>query len=219
MSAILSAALYLDTFCDSAQAWTIYSTNSQSAGLVGATVQLAIRAVPTDATPLVLVTTTVGPSGLITLGVAPPAPLGAACSNLAELLALGAPFSLVNAPPAPVGSTVATLAALAALPTTPLVVGAVAFVTAGVGAYYLWSPGDANTPNGTTIVATTSGGTAGNWLLSGTVTVTITAAAMAALVGIEQASFDLLVTWGSGGGTTSKLVEGPVYIEQTIAGH
>lgn len=218
MSALVQTSLSLDTYCDFAASFTLLSPNSQIAGLVGCTAQMAIRATPTDPT-LVVVTTTSSSSGLLSFGVAPPAPVGGACTNLAELLALGSPLSLQTTPPAPISATFATTAAMAAADTTNLTLGTIDFVTAGPGSYFMWSPGDPNTPNGTTIIARTGTGPAGNWLLCGTVNATIAAAAMVNLLGVEQAYFDLLVTFGSGGNVTAKLLEGPVFVTQSTAGH
>ena len=209
MSALLQAALYLDTFCDFSQQWTIVGSNGPLVATPGATVTLTVRATPTDPTPILQVSTSSG----IALGVALPAPVGAPCTNLAEILATGLPLTLQTTPPIPIAVTVTTTA-LAALVTTGYTLGQIAFVQAGAGSYFAWSPADANTPNGSTIIQ--GAGATGNWLLCGTFNLTIPAAAMAGLVGVENAFFDLLVTMG---GITTKVVEGPVYTDQTIGGH
>ena len=89
--------------------------------------------------------------------------------------------------------------------------GAIAFVQAGIGGYYAWSPNDPNTPNGSTIVAAPGG--LGNWLYAVTVQPNIPAALLEPLLGIVQGSWDLLVTWSNG--TQSKIFEGVWYCDQS----
>ena len=184
MSAIAQADLSLDTFCDFSQSFTF--TQGATGPLVdftGATARLMIRSNPADPAALVTVSTTLSASGQLFLGIAPPGTLA---------------------------STVANLAALAALATGALLAGAMVSVVAPAS-YYVWIPGSVLVPDGVTIVAGAGGG--GNWLLTGTIRVTLAAAALAALVGTMQAAYDLLVTFPSG--LTAKYLEGAVFCDQT----
>jgi hypothetical protein len=209
MSAYARLQLSLDTYCDYQQTFT-FLASSQAVGLVVASAVLTIANNPETPTSLLQLTTSASSSGQLIFGVACPSPVGATCSNLAELVALGS-GSLTSGPPVPpaVGET-STLTSLAAYVTTGLVVGDAVFVQAGRGSYYAWSPLDPNTPNGQAVIASTSA--TGNWLLCGTVTITIAACAVApALVGTY---WNLLVTWSNG--TTSKLFAGEVEVSQSL---
>jgi hypothetical protein len=221
MAALFRQDLELDTYADF---WVCFQvlTGSSAAAMLdlaqgAATAVLAIRATPSDATPLVQVSTTATSSGSLQLGVALPAPAGASAVNEASLeaiLAQGTPL-LASTAPGPVTIVAASVAALEAVGSTSLAEGTIAEVTSGTGAFYAFSPSSTLTPNGTTIVHATDGG--GNWLLVGTVVVAIAQAAMGNLVGTSGAAYDLLVTWPNG--TTMKLLEGYVTVEQSNAGH
>ena len=172
----------------------VSSTTGAQLGLVGATAVLSAYVTPADAAPLFQVSTTASAAGSLVLGVTFPPPAGLAAPNGAGLEQLGVLPSVSTALPVPPVATVATLAALGALSTTAYSLGSVAFVLAGAGAYYAWSPLDPSTPNGTTIVA----GVGGNWLWYSTVTVTISAASAATLAGYDLARWSLVVTFGDG---------------------
>ena len=202
--------LYFDTQCDYVRGIILLGGGSTFVGLSVTAAVLTIKATPLDPAPLVRATLA---GGQLTFGVAPPPPVGAQCACLAELDALGGPPLVDLDPPAPVVLTVATLAALAAADTSPYALGDCAFVQAGQGAYYAWSPLDPNTPNGTTIIAGLGG--TGNWLLAVTVQVSIPLATLVPLVGTAQATYSLLVTWSQGG--TSSLLEGTAYIDQSTS--
>ena len=214
MSALVPYDLTLDAGTDFTAVVTITGQTATQLAMPGATAQLMIRGFAFDATPLITVSTTATTSGSLSLGVGLPAPVGSACTNLNSVEQLGMPLVLSTANPSPVIATVASLSALASYSTVGITLGEVAFVSAGNGTWYAWSPADTNPPNGSTIIATSSSGPAGNWLLCGTITITITAAAAAALVGFENATYDLLVFWPNG--TSSKLMSGPVAVLQTI---
>jgi len=212
MSAFAQQDLYLDTYCDLAEGITVLLGGNTFAGISASSAQLSIRATPLDALPLVQVPMASGSPG-VTFGVAPPMPVGAQCTNLAELQAFNEPPVVQTLAPGPVVLTVATVAALAAASTTGYTVGEYAFVQAGNGAYYAWSPGDTNVPNWSTVVP----GIGGNWLLGVTVVITIPQSLLAPLIGTSQAQWDLLVTWPNG--TTNRLLEGTVFIDQSIGGN
>ena len=212
MSSYAQLDISVDTYCDYVQPIVLLGDGDVFIGLTVTSAQMTIRATPQDVAPIVQVTTASG----LSFGVAPPAPVGAQCANLYEVLDLPGPPIVQNTPPCPILVTVANLTALASASTTGLTMGQFAFVTAGIGSYYAWSPGDPNTPNGTTIVAST-GSTAGNWLLAVTVQIQIPQLLLLPLVGIAQAAWDLLVTWPNG--TISKIFQGRVFVDQSIGGH
>lgn len=212
MSALIQQDLYVDTFCDIVVGLLVQSAGATMVGLTVTSAQLTVRVTPQDVSPLLVATTA---AGQLTFGVAPPPPVGAQCANVSELEA-AAPLTVITTPPEPTVETFASLAAMAAFNASALTVGQLAIVTAGVGSFYQWSPGDTNTPNGTTIVAST-GGTAGNWLLAVTVQIQVAQALLLPLLGTSQAQYDLLVTWSNG--TTTKLLEGAWYTDQTVGGH
>lgn len=212
MSPVVPLDLALDAGVDFATLLTLNGLSGTQFAAPGSTAQLVVRGFPLDTVPLFVVSTTPSASGSLVLGVGAPL-LAVNCTSFAALEQLGLPFSASQAPPVPLEITVATLGALAALNTTPFSLGDIGFVQAGAGSWFAWSPGDTLTPNGTTIVATTGGGPPGNWLLAGTVTITITSLAAATLSGFSGAYFDLLLTWGNG--TTTNLVSGTIRIAQT----
>ena len=207
--------LNLDTGCDFLGVYTVTGGSGAVVGLSGATAELAIKLAPQDTTPIVVITTTPGPSGGLTLGVAPPSPSGSACVSNVSLEALGGPATVQEGVFGLAENTV-SLVTLAPLPTSALVLGSVVLVTS-TGQFFMWSPGDTSTPNGTTIVASTATypSVAGNWLLYGTVTITLTNAATTSLLGTNEAYFDLVVTWSNS--TMRKLFAGTVQIAQTVA--
>ena len=212
MSAFAEQDLYLDTYCDLAEGITVLLGGNTFAGISASSAQFSIRATPLDTLPLVQVPMASGSPG-VSFGVAPPFPVGQQCANLSELQAFNEPPVVQTMAPGPVVLTVDTLEALAAASTTDYTVGVYAFVQAGNGAYYAWSPDDTNVPNWSTVVP----GQGGNWLLGVTVQITIPQALLAPLVGTSQAQWDLLVTWPNG--TTNKLLEGTVFVQQSIGGH
>ena len=212
MTALLTKDLYADTFCDFVQGLLVLSGGATMVGLTVTSAQLTVRVTPQDPAPLVVATTA---AGQLTFGVAPPSPVGTQCANVAELES-AAPLTLQTTVPSPVAETFATIAAMALFDAVNLTVGQLAIVASGVGSFYQWSPGDTTAPNGTTVVAST-GSTPGNWLLAVTVQVQITQALLAPLVGVSRAAWDLLVTWA--GGTTTKLIEGSFFVDQSVGGH
>ncbi len=174
-------------------------------GLPGATAELDVFVTPLDPAPLLSVTTTSSASGSLIVGASFAGPAGLAATTGASLGQLG-PSPTVSADIPIVSATFASLSALASLPTTTYSLGTVAFVTASEGSYYGWSPLDPSTPNGTTIVA----GSGGNWLLYGTVIVTLTASGLAALGGWDRAAWALRATLADG--EVVPLVSGRVYV-------
>jgi hypothetical protein len=159
---------------------------------------------------LLQITTTPSSSGSLVFGVPCLSPVGATCTSEAELLQLGRGQVIETPPVVPLAGTTATLSTLAAYVTTGLVVGNVVFVQAGTGSYFAWSPNDTNMPNGSTIIMSTFA--TGNWLLCGTVTISIPAANVIPV--LQGALYNLLVTWNNG--TTTKLFEGMLRVGQTI---
>ena len=215
MAAFVQLDIAADSHCDLVLPVTILLGGTVFAGLTVASAAFTLRATAADPMPIALASTSFGMG--LTFGVAPPSPVGAQCTNLAELEAdYDGPPVVQTSPPNAIVATVAGLAALASLAATGFTLGQYAFVQAGAGAYWAWSPGDTRTPDGKTIVASTapSPAPAGNWLLAPTVLVHIPAASLAGLVGISQAVYDLLVTWADG--TVSKILEGAVAIEQSV---
>jgi hypothetical protein len=217
MGALFSLPLNLDVGCDTQLIVNCFSSTYAQLGILGATGLLEIRASPWDPAPLVTITTTPGAQGGLVYGVTFPSPAGLAVSEQGGLAALGPSSSLTTGiqsltGPGSVATTQATTGALSALATAPFFLGAVALVTAGPGTYYMWSPLDPSTPNGSTILAGASGG---NWLQVGTATITVSAAAALTCSGYDTLSWDLLTIWGNG--TTTKLLDGQVLVSQTIS--
>jgi hypothetical protein len=212
-------SLSLDTFADYSAIFTILTGSSAAAMLdlggssgTPATVTMTIRATPSDTAPLLTVSTSPSPSGALVLGVALPPPAGASATSeavLQEIVGQGVP-TLSMTPPEPVATVLATVAALEAMSTAGVTLGTVAFVSS-TASWYAYSPGSTVTPNGTTVVAATDSG--GNWLLCGTIAVTITNAATIPLVGTSRAIFDVFVTWPNN--TTTPLLSGTVDITQS----
>ena len=194
-------------------ALTISASSGAQLGLLGATAELRVSVSPADPQPLVDVTTTPGADGGLLLGVTFPPLGGVAVSNGSGLVQLGGLPLVTTSLPTP-ALFVADVPTLEAAATAAYVLGTVAFVESGAGAYYNWSPNDPSTPNGTTIVAGLGG--SGNWLQAGTVNISFTPAATAALVGYDIASWVLLVTFADGevvplvGGMVVVLPEEPV---------
>jgi hypothetical protein len=212
MSATAALDLSLDVGADAVALVTLSGLGGLLIACAGATAQLGVRATDLDPSPLFTISTTGGALGQLTFGVAQPSG-GLAASSANALAQAAYPFTPSTAAPTPVTYTPSTIAAMAALSTTGVAAGTIAFVQAALGSWFAWSPGDTNTPNGATIVTSTSGTVAGNWLLMGTVTISITAAATLLLSGYNQAFYDLVVTWGNG--TKTKLLSGNVWIAQT----
>ena len=169
---------------------------------------LALYITPEDPAPLATVTTTPGPSGSLVFGIGPPVPEGLFATSQASLAQLGTASFTQLGVQATIVAIVANIGALQALPTTNYVLSNVVFVT-GVG-YYQWSPLDSRTPSGTTIVA--GAGSTGNWLLFGTVTISLKAAATALLAGWDRAVAVMTVTWSDT--TTTQFLSGTAFIEQ-----
>lgn len=194
---------------------TFFASDLAQVDLTAATsVVMSIYITPEDAAPLVTLSTTSGPEGVLTLGPAPPVPVGLFATGQAVLASLGTAAFLQNGILATVVDTVANVAALEVLDTTSYVLSNVVFVTdpvAGSG-YYQWSLGDTRTPNGTTIVA--GNASTGNWLLCGSLTIDIVGAATALLAGYSRAESKVVVTWADS--TTSLVFAGPVYIGQPV---
>jgi len=216
VAALFTLPLNLDVGCDSQLLVSCFSSTYAQLGLLGATGLLEIRATPWDPTPLVSITTTPSTQGGLVHGVCPPAPTGLAVSEPGGLASMGPSIVATGTPtltgPTGLTTTVATTTALSALPTGSFVLGSVAFVTGGAGTYYLWSPLDPSTPNGTTILAGASGG---NWLQCGTTTITVTALAATLCQGYDTLQWDEFVIWG--GGQTTKLLSGPVLVAQSVS--
>jgi hypothetical protein len=189
---------------------TIFSLALAQLGLVGATAELVVRATPSDPAPLFTVSTTPSASGSLTLGVTFPRPGGVAAAGVGALQQFG-PGSTATTDLPPITASVADLTALALLATGSYGIGVCAFVQAGAGSYFLWSPSDPSTPNGTTVVA----GSGGNWLLAGTVVINLTATATSVLVGFDSVRLDLIATLADG--SVVPLIEALVPVRPTIA--
>lgn len=216
MTAFVQLDLFLDTYVDVDVPITILLGGSVFAGLVPASGSgvssgaFVFRQTSSDPTPLLTV-----PMASAGYGVAPPAPIGAACASLQQIeQAYGGPAVVQTGAPQVLVATVASTAALAAMSTAGLNAGDIAFVSSGKGSYFAWSPGDPNTPSASVIASTSS---AGNWLLWPTIRLQIPAASMAPFVGIAQGVWDFIVPWGNG--TSSKILEGSWFAEQSIGGH
>ena len=218
MAAFLQLDIQLDTYVDVDLPITILLGGSVFAGLApasgGSTVPgvFTFRQTPLDVAPLL-----VCPQASGSFGVAPPAPVGAQCACLQELeQQYGGPAVLQVGAPQVLVATVATTAALAALATTGLAQGDIAFVTAGTGSYWAWSPADPNTA-AANVVPSTAAGSVGNWLLWPTIRLQVPAAQLLPFVGLAQGTWDFRVQWANG--TTSKLLEGLWYCGQSTGGH
>ena len=193
---------------------TCYSSALAQVDLSLATsVSLQMYITPQDLTPLVTVTTTSGPSGQLTLGVAPPIPAGLFAASQAALAELGTAAFITPGLTGTIVATVASVAALTATVTTGFALSNVALITgASPSGFYQWSPGDVRTPNGTTIVAGNAG--TGNWLLFGTVVINLTSSASLALAGWDRAQHVITVTWSDG--TTTQFISGKTEIGQPV---
>jgi hypothetical protein len=212
MSAPFNQDLNLDASCDSQFILTCYASDLSQLDISAATsVTLEMRVTTEDAQPLITLT-----GADIVTGIAPPVPEGLFLTEPGPLAKLGPAAFAALGVSALVVDSVADIAALEALPTTNFVLSNVVFVATGGpitgGSFYQWSLADTRTPDASKIVA--GAGATGNWLLFGTMTVNLTAAAAAALVGWDSAVFDVLVTWASG--AITKLVSGRALIEQTV---
>ena len=220
MSALFDLPLSLDASTDFYALVTCIGQDYVPISIApGATAKLEIKATALDPSALVTVTTTPSSSGGLLFGVGLPSPAGTSCMTEAAVSEHGFPGSATTVPPVANQGSVATLAALGTLDPTSFIEGDVVFVTASPGAFYAWSPGDPNTPNGTTIIAGAELPpdylTTGNWLYCGTVAVTLTAQALAAIAGYDYAVYDVTVTWANG--TTTKLLGRRITIDQTIS--
>jgi hypothetical protein len=214
MAAVFQQDLNLDVGLDAQIILTGFTTALAQVGigLPGATQPTAvldIRATPEDPSPLVSLSTSSG----LTFGVAPPAPAGLTVTEQGGLAVVGASPTVQVGVSETIVSTVASTTALSNVATTTFALGNVAFVTAGAGSYYIWSPGDPNTPNGTTVVA--GAGSTGNWLLFGTLTVAVAATLAQALLGYDYLQYDLVVTWPNAAQT--KLFAGRVWVSTTLS--
>ena len=185
MGAVFDLDLYVDVACDYATSVT-WLANEEFVDFTGATAQMVVRPISGSTEVLLTLSTTpVADVGFISLGYAPPGPYVA---------------------------TVSDLTALANYPTTDLIQGNIVEVLEPSDAFFAWIPGSPLTPDGVTIIAST-GSIAGNWVLSGTIYISIANPATLIFAGLVQASYDLLVTWSTG--IVQKILSGTVYIDQT----
>jgi hypothetical protein len=183
MSALLSYPLDVNTYCDYAASFTWAASGTPD--------------VPVNFA---------GATAAMMIRLFPSDPL-----PLVSISTTGSPSGFIVlgiAPPGPLGATVANLAALVTFDASAFLSGTLVAVTAPA-AFYAWSPAATAPPDGVTVVT----GAGGQWLLCGTIQVSILKAALLSLVGTAQAFYDLVVTFPNG--TSQKFLDGYVYVDQT----
>jgi hypothetical protein len=210
MVAPFAPPLNISTDCDYQVILTCYASDLAQVDISACTAALLeLFITPSDAYPRISVSLE---SGNLAFGVAPPAPTGLFILEQGGLAQLGTAAYAQPGIQATIVDTVSSIAALEALVTTNYLLSNTVFLTAGSGQYFQWSPLDTRTPNGTTIVAGLGG--TGNWLLVGTVTISIPASMTAALAGNDRAGYNLFVTWGNY--ATTLFASGTAYISTTF---
>jgi hypothetical protein len=201
--------LTIATDCDYQVVLTCYASDLAQVDISACQAAvLELYVTPQDPSPLISVSLE---SGNLVMGVAPPVPEGLFVIEQGDLAQLGTAAYAQPGIVATIVDTVASIAALEALPTSGYQLSNVVLVTGGAGQYFQFSPGDTRTPNGTTIVAAYEA--SGNWLLCGTVTISIPASMAGALTGFDTAKYNLFVSWDNY--ATSLFMSGTAYVGTT----